>query len=75
LFKSIRPRFPAVRAGAISYLLLIAAGKSNAEIAEALVIGESTVITPVSSIPRKLHLEDRTQAAVFARQAGIVGRN
>jgi len=55
-------------------LRLIAAGKSNAEIAEALVIGESTVKTHISNILKKLHLDDRTQAAVYAWQEGIVRR-
>lgn len=55
-------------------LRLIAAGKSNAEIAETLVIGESTVKTHIGNILRKLHLEDRTQAAVYAWQEGIVRR-
>jgi two-component system, NarL family, response regulator LiaR len=56
-------------------LRLIAAGKSNADIAAALVLGESTIKTHISSILRKLHLEDRTQAAVYAWQQGIVKRN
>jgi NarL family two-component system response regulator LiaR len=55
-------------------LRLIAAGKSNAEIAETLVIGESTVKTHISNVLKKLHLEDRTQAAVYAWQEGIVQR-
>lgn len=55
-------------------LRLIAAGKSNAEIAEALVIGESTVKTHISNILKKLHLDDRTQAAVYAWKEGIVHR-
>lgn len=55
-------------------LRLIAAGKSNAEIASGLVIGESTVKTHIGSILRKLHLDDRTQAAVYAWQEGIVRR-
>lgn len=55
-------------------LRLIAAGKSNAEIAETLVIGESTVKTHISNLLKKLHLEDRTQAAVYAWQEGIVQR-
>ena len=55
-------------------LRLIAAGKSNAEIAETLVIGESTVKTHIGNILRKLHLDDRTQAAVYAWQQGIVRR-
>jgi NarL family two-component system response regulator LiaR len=56
-------------------LRLIAAGKSNAEIAQTLVIGESTVKSHISNILRKLHLVDRTQAAVYAWQQGIVHRN
>ena len=56
-------------------LRLIAAGKSNAEIAETLVIGESTVKTHIGNILRKLHLDDRTQAAVYAWQQGIVRRD
>ncbi len=55
-------------------LRLIAAGKSNTEIAETLVIGESTVKTHIGNILKKLHLEDRTQAAVYAWQEGIVRR-
>ncbi len=55
-------------------LRLIAAGKSNAEIAEALVLGESTVKTHIGSILRKLHLSDRTQVAVYAWKEGIVHR-
>lgn len=56
-------------------LRLIAAGKSNAEIAGALFIGENTVKTHIGSILKKLHLSDRTQAAVFAWQAGVVRRS
>ena len=55
-------------------LRLIAAGKSNAEIAQTLVIGESTVKTHIGNILKKLHLGDRTQAAVYAWQEGIVRR-
>jgi len=52
----------------------IAAGKSNAEIAEALVIGESTVKTHIRNVFKKLHLDDRTQVAVYAWEQGIVRR-
>ncbi|MFO7583257.1 MAG: response regulator transcription factor [Anaerolineales bacterium] len=55
-------------------LRLIAAGKSNAEIAKTLVLGESTIKTHTSNILKKLHLDDRTQAAVYAWQQGIVRR-
>jgi len=50
---------------------LIASGMSNREIAEKLVISEKTVKTHVSSILSKLHLEDRTQAAIYALKHGF----
>ena len=56
-------------------LRLIAAGSSNAEIAEKLVISEKTVKGHVSNILSKLHLVDRTQAAVYAWREGIVRRD
>lgn len=45
--------------------LLIAAGKSNKEIAEALTISEHTVETHVGNILRKLGVASRTEAAVW----------
>jgi len=47
-------------------LRLIAGGHSNKEIASALYISEKTVKTHVSNILQKLHLADRTQAALYA---------
>jgi len=55
-------------------LKLIAQGQSNSEIAESLVISVNTVKGHVSNILSKLHLADRTQAAVYAWQQGIVRR-
>jgi len=59
----------------IEVLRHIAAGKSNHEIAETLVISEKTVKTHITNILAKLHLSDRTQAAVYAWQEGIVRRD
>ncbi|MFN8380953.1 MAG: response regulator transcription factor [Anaerolineales bacterium] len=56
-------------------LKLIAAGMTNSQIAEKLVISENTVKGHVSNILSKLHLADRTQVAVYAWQQGIVNRN
>jgi NarL family two-component system response regulator LiaR len=55
----------------LDVLRLIAQGKSNREIAEELVLAESTVRTHVSNILGKLHLASRTQAALYALKEGL----
>jgi two-component system, NarL family, response regulator LiaR len=52
-------------------LKLVAAGMSNREIAEEMVISEKTVKTHVSNLLSKLHLDDRTQAAIYALKHGL----
>jgi NarL family two-component system response regulator LiaR len=59
----------------LEVLRLIADGLSNHDIAERLVISEKTVKSHVSNILSKLHLADRTQAAVFAWREGVVRRS
>ena len=58
----------------LDVLRLIADGLSNAEIATKLIISEKTVKGHVSNILGKLHMMDRTQAAVFAWQQGLVAK-
>lgn len=56
-------------------LRLIARGLSNSDIADELFISENTVKGHVSNILSKLQLADRTQAAVFAWEQGLVHRD
>lgn len=58
----------------LEVLKLIADGASNEEIAARLVISEKTVKSHVSNILSKLHVADRTQAAVYAWREGVVRR-
>jgi DNA-binding NarL/FixJ family response regulator len=56
----------------IEVLRLIAQGATNREIAETLVISEGTVKNHISNILSRLGLRDRTQAALYARDAGLL---
>ena len=55
-------------------LKLIASGSSNQKIADQLVISVGTVKGHVSNILGKLHLADRTQAAIYAWKEGLIQR-
>ena len=58
----------------LEVLRLVADGASNSVIAERLVISEKTVKSHISNILNKLHVIDRTQAAIYAWREGIVQR-
>ena len=77
-FRSLEPEeatpFIALTEREMEVLKLIAKGYSNDKIAEQLVISVGTVKGHVSNILSKLHLVDRTQAAAYAWQQGIVRR-
>jgi DNA-binding NarL/FixJ family response regulator len=53
-------------------LLLVAQGRSNAEIADLLVIAESTAKTHVKRLLAKIDAHDRAQAVVFAYRSGLI---
>jgi len=69
---SAEPHFTSLTERELEVLSLIARGYSNQRIMEELVISLGTVKGHVSNILSKLHLADRTQAAVYAWQEGIV---
>jgi len=74
-FKPAAPAaFADLTARELEVLRLIAEGESNATIAGKLVLSEKTVKGHVSNILSKLHMVDRTQAAVFAWQEGLMAQ-
>ncbi|HEY7723575.1 MAG TPA: response regulator transcription factor [Pedococcus sp.] len=63
--------FPQLTAREREILELVAAGRSNAQIASALFLSPKTVRNNVSNIFAKLHVADRAEAIVRARDAGL----
>jgi DNA-binding NarL/FixJ family response regulator len=56
----------------VEVLRLVAAGKSNREVAERLVISVNTVFQHVRSILNKTGCSNRTEAAAYALRHGLV---
>jgi DNA-binding NarL/FixJ family response regulator len=56
----------------VEVLKLLAAGATNAQIADELVVSEATVKTHVSNILAKLRLRDRIHAVIYAYESGVV---
>ena len=69
-----QPLFTDLTEREMEVLKLIAGGHSNQKIADQLVISVGTVKGHVSNILSKLHLADRTQAAVYAWEKGLIRR-
>lgn len=58
----------------LEVLTLLARGMSNAQVADTLFLGETTVKSHVSSVLSKFHLRSRVQAVVLAYETGLVQR-
>jgi DNA-binding NarL/FixJ family response regulator len=66
-------QFPELTERELEVLELIARGLKNTEIARRLVVSDKTVRNHVSSVFTKLHVADRAQAIVRARESGLGG--
>jgi len=64
-------RRPRLTEREVEVLQLVAQGLSNDEIADRLIVSERTVRTHVSHLLAKLHLANRTQAALYALRQGL----
>jgi DNA-binding NarL/FixJ family response regulator len=69
---SPRPALPDLTSREAEVLALVAAGRTNAEIATELVLGVETVKTHVANLLAKLGARDRTQAVIAAYESGFV---
>jgi NarL family two-component system response regulator LiaR len=72
--RKVPPAFAELTPRELEVLQLLADGQTNTGIAEHLVLSDKTVRGYISNILSKLHLEDRTQIAVFAWQQGLMER-
>jgi len=72
--RKVPPAFAELTPRELEVLQLLAEGQSNTAIAEQLVLSEKTVRGYMSNILSKLQMEDRTQAAVFAWQQGLMSQ-
>ncbi len=70
--EDVEPLFAPLSAREIEVLDYIARGNSNKEIARALTISDQTVKNHITSILRKLAVNDRTQAVVYALRRGWI---